>query len=365
MRILHYASIVSPHQMPLWDAVARLVGDSNLCYYATMRMSEERRRLGWGGFDRAWLIQKDGAPGDEEVSQLVRDFDVLVAGAFEPRVIDAFIEAGKPVLYPTERWFKPPWGMIPRLLRPGGLARVRAFRRFLACTNFYLLAIGPWAAYDALRVQRSILGLGQLKMPAFDRVVGHAYDGYDNIRQWGYFVLPAEASSGRCRKAGESLKALWVGRMLGWKRVKDLIKAIACLKQNGHNVALTLIGQGPKLADLKRRTRGLPVEFKGSVPIHEVREAMRAHDVYVLPSSGYEGWGAVVSEALEEGMRVIGTRQAGSCAAMLPDECLYDSGDVNGLVRLLSSDVPRVGVRSWTAEQAARWLVDFSKERVR
>ena len=63
------------------------------------------------------------------------------------------------------------------------------------------------------------------------------------------------------------------------------------------------------------------------MPVAEVRAFMRSHEVYVLPSNAYEGWGAVVSEALEEGMEVLGTYEAGSSATVLPQENLFHAGD--------------------------------------
>jgi glycosyltransferase involved in cell wall biosynthesis len=92
---------------------------------------------------------------------------------------------------------------------------------------------------------------------------------------------------------------------------------------------------------------------------------MREHDVYVLSSNGYEGWGAVVSEALEEGMAVIGTHEAGSSATILPESNLFHAGDWRRLKELLERDVERVGIGEWTAKSAAgvlltqRWGKDF------
>jgi glycosyltransferase involved in cell wall biosynthesis len=82
---------------------------------------------------------------------------------------------------------------------------------------------------------------------------------------------------------------------------------------------------------------------------------MREHDVYVLASNGYEGWGAVVSEALEEGMKVIGTYEAGSSATILPKECLFKSGDYVVLRKMLadSAGLPLLDKEIWSAKNAA------------
>jgi glycosyltransferase involved in cell wall biosynthesis len=150
--------------------------------------------------------------------------------------------------------------------------------------------------------------------------------------------------------------------MLKLKRVDDVIKAlrIANIKRR---VELTIVGSGPEEDHLKRMAANLPVSFMPPVPIERVRELMRQHDIYVFSSNGYDGWGAVVSEALSEGMRVIGSRSPGAPITLLPNECLYKEGDAEGLARLLKSDVLWVGIGQWTPENAANSLIDLILER--
>jgi glycosyltransferase involved in cell wall biosynthesis len=152
------------------------------------------------------------------------------------------------------------------------------------------------------------------------------------------------------------LRVLWVGRMLDWKRVDTLVKACVsdALKDK---VELHLYGHGPEEETLKRLAEvGNNVFFHDFVPVAQVRELMRAHDVYVLPSDGGEGWGAVVSEALEEGMKVLGTTGAGSSATILPPTHLFKAGDVDRLIELLSKEVEHISIGEWTAKRGAEWL---------
>ena len=88
-----------------------------------------------------------------------------------------------------------------------------------------------------------------------------------------------------------------------------------------------------------------------------VRELMREHDVLVLSSDAGEGWGAVVNEALEEGMDVIGTFEAGASAAILPRERLFPAGDWKALRDLVVKEsrgaLPECSIGPWTADAAA------------
>ena len=224
---------------------------------------------------------------------------------------------------------------------------------------------------------------------------------YAKMRMWGYFVEPGKASTehtentekettnctnvheflkttgicARAQRAGKDteegcaqtshaplatshrmLRILWVGRMLDWKRVDTLVKA--CVSDTlKDKVELHLYGHGPEEEKLKRLAEaGNNVFFHDFVPVEQVRDLMRAHDVYVLPSDGGEGWGAVVSEALEEGMKVLGTTGAGSSATILPPTHLFKAGDVNRLIELLSQEIEQISIGEWTAKCGAEWL---------
>ena len=105
------------------------------------------------------------------------------------------------------------------------------------------------------------------------------------------------------------------------------------------------------------------IRFYPPVPIEEVRKLMWSHDVYVFSSNGYEGWGAVVSEALEEGMRVIASSDSGAGATLLPKDRQFRSSDVNRLVELLRKEacgqMPVTSIGEWNAKTAAKALLDF------
>lgn len=160
-------------------------------------------------------------------------------------------------------------------------------------------------------------------------------------------------------------RVLWVGRMLDWKRVDIIVRAVAHANKllGVQGVALTLVGTGPEKSALHALAGKLmvPVEFREQVPIAQVRELMRTHDLYVLASNGYEGWGAVVSEALEEGMLCVGTREAGSSATILPATHQFKAGDVKALARLIleasAGRLPKVPIGEWSASAAAERLL--------
>ena len=151
--------------------------------------------------------------------------------------------------------------------------------------------------------------------------------------------------------------------MLDWKRVDTIVRAVVAASKEVEKVGgggermrfyLTLVGDGPERERLLKLAEKLDAKNKketetplststsflhllSPVPIGQVRNLMREHDIYVLASNAQEGWGAAVNEALEEGMIVIGTDEAGASAALLPRENLYHAGDWKALARLLQA----------------------------
>ena len=161
-----------------------------------------------------------------------------------------------------------------------------------------------------------------------------------------------------------TLRLLWCGRLLDWKCVGDVVRAVVehvGLKSKG--ISLTIAGDGPERVRLVKIAQGFPITFMPSQPMGKIRELMRTHDTLVLASNACEGWGAVVNEALEEGMNVIGTYEAGASAAILPRERLYHAGDVNALALLLekeyNNELPQCSIGEWTAKNAAKRLMEM------
>ena len=252
-----------------------------------------------------------------------------------------------------------------------------------------------------------------------DRVEWERKHCLDKMRMWGYFVESSEfgvksselkeeelessefgVKSSELQKGSldqthnsqltthnsqltthNSLKVLWVGRLLHLKRVDTIIQAVGYLSnlstpqtsqtsqtpQTSQTLLLDIYGSGPEEARLKKMAAkyGDAIKFHPPVPIAEVRKLMREHDVYVMSSNAYEGWGAVVSEALEEGMRVLGTYEAGACATILSEDDLFHADDWGGLARVLNRCMDEKqravlrgqGIGLWTASEAARRLL--------
>lgn len=370
MKFVFHTNSISPHQIPLAKELVRRFGATNYRYVFTTPQTMERKGLGWGLAHEDWIVYEHDAPA--LCNDWLESCDVLLSGL---RDIGLFERRGRKGLicwYVSERWFKP-WIGFLRLLHPGYFRMAWRFVRLIKSGKVVYLPMGIWAARDMARLVGLFSGdwrcLFRAPNVAFAPTPNGEIAGCPWMRIWGYFVSPSEAPV--CRKAdsnthGRALRILWVGRLLALKRVDTLFQAAsACLEK--FPLALTVIGDGPERARLEKMGCRLfarcpdALDFRHTVPIAKVRELMRTHDVYVLPSNGYEGWGAVVSEALEEGMRVLGTFEAGATATILPKERLFHAGDCKSLARLLETEwkgeLPKCGIGEWNAKVAADKIV--------
>ncbi len=394
MKLVMYQDCISPHQVPLARELAQMVGVNDFRYvYRDMEQSQ-RSGIGWDMREcDAWFVHAKSHV--EESRELVESVDCLLTMFRDVVLLEKRAEKGLMTFVQTERWFKPSIGML-RLLVPSYRRMAERFVRLLDVGGVVYLPIGIHAASDMARLCGLMHGdlrcLFRAPELDFERKPGGKIwlkNGGDDRKYcldkmciWAYYVetskfdaLPVQESSDprtsqqtrSQRTTPTAIRVLWVGRLLNWKRVDTIVRAVgehANLKRVDNSlpkITLDIYGAGPEESRLKKMALKYDdvVKFYPPVPIDDVRKLMREHDIYVLASNGYEGWGAVVSEALEEGMRVIGTYEAGSSATMLYDEQLFHSGDFRGLEKLLTGEMICCNSKKWNAVNAAGTFLDL------
>lgn len=370
MKFVLYTVAPSPHQFPLAREIVSKIGIDHFRYIYQEPLSVERKRQGWGmGLD-SWCIP---VQHPKALDWLV-NADFLLCGERDIALFKKRYFAGRLTYYASERWFKP-WTGILRLLHPRYFRMAWFFVRLIKAKGVVYLPMGVWAARDMARLVNLFSGdlrcLFRSPRLKYEAEPGGRIDGYPWMRMWGYFVAPASEFPAQevDEPTGRALRVLWVGRLLCWKSVDTLFKAVYAANKV-MPMALTIVGEGPERERLNQldaklaRWYGIEsrVTFHPSVPINDIRSFMHTHEVYVLPSNAYEGWGAVVSEALEECMEVFGTYEAGASATMLPKENLFHSGDW----RMLRDELVRyattrrrycTGIGAWSSDNAAKMLL--------
>jgi glycosyltransferase involved in cell wall biosynthesis len=104
---------------------------------------------------------------------------------------------------------------------------------------------------------------------------------------------------------------VYVGRLLGWKGVGNLIRAFNELCNIHSNIKLLIAGDGPEKQEIEILARENPsIKYLGRWGFEEIIGLYHASDVAVVPSFG-EPWGLVVNEAMAAGLPVIASDQVG------------------------------------------------------
>lgn len=161
-------------------------------------------------------------------------------------------------------------------------------------------------------------GLAELRRVAAPADAGRIaliYHGLD----LGRFPAPPVHEARDGSDPAEPVRILGVGRAVEKKGFDDLVEALARLPAR-LNWRFTHIGGGERLAALKAQAARLGlderVEWRGSLPQGEVIEALRAADLFVLPSrpggdGDRDGLPNVIMEAATQALAIVSTDFAG------------------------------------------------------
>jgi glycosyltransferase involved in cell wall biosynthesis len=113
--------------------------------------------------------------------------------------------------------------------------------------------------------------------------------------------------------AAEPPRAVYVGTLSRRKGMHDLVSALELLRDRGTKLPVDVIGGGHEVGEreadeLRDRIRasGLPIELHGSQPPEGVARALRAAQLFVLPSH-WEGQPIAILEAMASGLPVVVT----------------------------------------------------------
>ena len=331
MRIVFWQNCISPHQMPYIsriifnERVDEVVVVSDKVSYA------DRTQMGWNADLRRW---EDACkiiidPSDEEIEKLMskrtEDSWHLFSGirAFE-FVFHAF---KKSLRYNVRR------GLITERPNTFGFGRANGKPLWMHRIRFFLQD-----RYYAKYVD-SVFAMGM-----------EAVNYFKSVYSWKVFPFCycTENNNFPIKVVGKELplRICYVGSLEWWKGLDILLGACRLLKSKQiESFSVTLIGNGSekeKLSDYCQKNGLNNISFAGSKPQSEVYEMLRNHDVLVLPSI-YDGWGAVVNEALLSGLYTICSSACGASDVIHNNSigAVFKSMDVDGLTLILRDCIKR------------------------
>ena len=176
-------------------------------------------------------------------------------------------------------------------------------------------------------------------------------------------------NNSRERSTGEEIRLLCTGRADKQKGFQTAIRAVAEI--DDMPLHLDIIGTGPYLDDLKKISRDLRtderVTFHGRVTDDELNLAYSSADIYLIPTTRYEGLPLALLEAMAHGIPTISSEIGGNSDVITHnhDGIFIKPGNLSELI----SAIRRLGndqEERRRISQAARATTErrFDKERM-
>ena len=311
-RIVFWQNMPSHHQAETLKALSRL--GWKVAWITNSRISESRRRTGWSEPDTTGveaLCLDEMSAGEVDAQMDPRDLHVFTprgtkaAGRLLRRVISGQIRYGFLCEKPNGKGLK----LIASHLFYGSLARL----------------LPPPSLF---------LSMGEHGADYYRRA------GFGSARPFWYTV-PAAPGRGD-RPADPRHRFVVVARLVRLKRVDRILDALASL--TSPSWTLDIVGDGPERPALEAIVRAKrladQVRMLGALPADQARSVIAAVDTLVLASE-WEGWGAVINEAMAEGVRFVVSDACGSsCLAPLsPGSRVFDSSSTADLADALREQV--------------------------
>ena len=174
----------------------------------------------------------------------------------------------------------------------------------------------------------SFLGLGQ---NAFEDYLQRGAICWHST-EYGYSVQPNYRVN--INHKGK-LKLVFVGQLIKRKRLDLLLHALDQL--DSQDFTLNIYGDGPEYKNLKQlsvaKQFNANVKFNGLISKEDLFEELVHHDCLVLPSD-YDGWGAVVNEAMEAGLAVIVSNGV-RAQKLVQKQFIFNRGDSSQLSEII------------------------------
>ena len=292
MEFVFWQNMISIHQSALIKALAR---EHDVLLVVQTDFEGERKSSGWTVPDmgNARILV---SPGSQTVEKTVRAhpsaIHIFSGINTYPMVYAAFKQAvrrGLKTMVYAEPFRRQGWRGVLRIFKYR-LLRLRYGKKITA-----------------------LLATGRLGMECYRRAGFPAAA----VFEWGYFTESAASADAPAMPPptpGGKPDLLFVGQLIPRKNLLPFLRAARECRGAFHHCHV--VGDGPLREQAAQETEGCgQISLPGMQGNEETRRLMRRCDLLVLPSL-FDGWGAVVNEALQAGMRVLCSTACGAASLL-------------------------------------------------
>lgn len=331
MRYVFWQNMLSIHQASFLRALSQT---EEVCLVVEQPIEEERLKTGWNipDFGKVKVVI---SPNSDQVPVLLKDDAIHVFSGVNldsfPMMKQAFSIAMR---------LKLKVGIISEPFNSAGLkGKIRSFK------------------YKYLRMMYD-------KSLSFILVTGeegrHCYQktGFskEKIFDWGYFTesINVQSNDNILSSEPDKISLIFVGSIDQRKNILALTDVFGCVPTN--LAELKIIGKGELEGELKNKIEDKPnIKYLGSVNNSTVSAYISSSDLLILPSL-FDGWGAVVNEALMCGTPVIASNYCGASVLLDGEErgevfCIEE----NNLEKILTKWIEKGKVSEEQRNQIKQW----------
>lgn len=320
MTISFFSNFLNHHQLPLCLAFIDQIGEGNFHFIATTPIESERLKMGYEDMNTKYnfvVRSYESEQAYQYALQLAKSSDVVILGSAPVIFTEVRMRENKLTFKYIERLFKN--GTWHRFLPQVAYRLYAEYVRYKN-KNMYILCASSFAQNDL-----SLIGFHKEK-----------------CFKWGYFpktILYKEQDFSTFKS--KRMHLLWVGRMLWWKHPLHAVFAAKFLKDRNIDFHLTMIGEGEELTKVNKMIKNERLEnYVTVLPFmspQKIRSYMENANVYLFTSGREEGWGAVLTEAMNSGCMIVANLNAGATSYLVENNngLIYD-GTLSGLNKVLS-----------------------------
>lgn len=355
MKLVFISNYLSAHQMELCDSFYELLGD-DFSFISTGKIGEARIELGMPDIVRCYNKKIENIDSlSLNMVEMIDDADVVIYGSAPEHLVKNRLRKGKLTFKYAERIYKKePFGKAKLKSYIGTYIHYVRYLRY----PFYVLCSSGYTAGD----------------------INRNFKFKDRSYKWGYF--PPQKKYENIEEIidnKESKLILWVGRLLDWKHPEIPILLAKKLKLDGHKFKMNIIGIGEMENVLKKLIEDNQlndcVSLLGAVKNDQTRKHMEKADIFLFTSDFYEGWGAVLNEAMNSGCACVASHAIGSVPFLIEDGVngvIFKNEDIGDLyekvVKLINDDELRRKLgknayytinNEWNAKNAANKFLEL------
>lgn len=312
IKIAFFTNYLFHHQYPLCREMMK-DPDVEFTFVSCEPLTQERISMGYDDLSTLSFVIRsfESESAYDKAMQLAIDADVAIFGSCDLKFLYARMRENKLSFRYCERSLrKGTWrALIPTTARAIYKQYIRYRKK-----NLYILSASAYTSLDL-----AMLGFSAYK-----------------CFKWGYLPEVKRYNDFDTLMNGKKPQSIiWVGRFIECKHPEFALDAAKRLKEKGIEFSLKFIGDGPKREECERYVKthlhNVDIRFLGSMKPDEVRRHMEESSIFIFTSDRYEGWGAVLGEAMNSGCAVLASHACGSAPYLIEQNKngrVYHYGDM-------------------------------------